>query len=488
MEIASPTLPVPGNVEPQDPPTAAEPVGERDAAVDSGRTRERIQPRPSGQSSGGWVLSDLLKLRIQLDQADGLNAACQILAESVANLFSCENVFVTVRKGNGGLQVAGHESDPSFDCSPDQIISAQREVTPEHPVAAWPASGSMFSSLVHRSLVSENYPIAVSFLMTDRNQEVFGVVTLIGSRLELESVCAKMTQLLELVVPNMALHRKANATILQRIHAYIRQNTVWRLKWAIIAALAMVFFMIPIPHRLQCDTEVKPVMRRFVSAPFDGVLKTGCVRAGDPVEKGDVLARLDEDEIRLQRSSLEAEKEKYRKQKSSALAQGKTLEMQQAQLDYRRLLYKNDLLSQRSQNLEISSPISGIILKSALEDAEGAPLSQGQVLFEIAPLDRMIFNLYLPQEDVAYVSAGMKVTIQFDACPSALPGTIKRIRPQATLFEDQSVFVAEVEFDNRQGLVKPGMRGYATIFANHQSIGWILFRKPYHRVKRLFGF
>ena len=234
--------------------------------------------------------------------------------------------------------------------------------------------------------------------------------------------------------------------------------------------------------------EVKPVVRRYVSAPFDGVLKSSQVRPGDFVNSNEPLAHLDEDEILLQRSSVEAEKEKYRKLKSSALANRETFAMQQASLEYKRLSYKNDMLIQRSQNLEISSPISGVVLTTELEDAEGAPLTQGQVLFEIAPLDRMIFTIYVSQQDVAYVSEGMKVQINVDAARTDFSGVIRKIRPQAVLFDNQSVFVAEVEFDNSDGLVRPGMRGYATIVGENQSVGWILFRKPYNYLKRLTGF
>lgn len=442
---------------------------------------------PTKGNKAGLVVTDLLKLRISLDQAKTSEAACQVLAENIANMFDCSNVFVSLFQGRS-LRLYGQECEETFPFDKDNIVSAQREVTNDKPVCGWPETNNWSPSVVHKSLTHEHCPTTVSFLVVDRDNRAVGVVTLAGSKSTCSAATEKIKHVFELVVPQIQLQQKASRTTWQRAWSYILKNSSVRLKWAVVVALSMIFFFVRIPHRIQCGMEVKPVTRRYVSAPFDSVLKSSKVRAGEFVQAKDALAQLDQDEVMLQRSSVEAEKEKFRKQKSSALAKGETLAMQQAQLEFKRLSFKNNMLQQRSENLEISSPISGVVLKNELEDAEGAPLTQGQVLFEIAPLDQMIFTLYISQQDVAYVNEGMKVQISVDAARSTFAGTICRIRPQAVLFENESVFIAEVEFDNKQGVVRPGMRGYATIIGEHQSVGWILFRKPYNYFKRLSGF
>ena len=242
------------------------------------------------------------------------------------------------------------------------------------------------------------------------------------------------------------------------------------------------------PHRIESRAEVRPTVRRFAMAPFEGILRQSEVHTGDIVKSGQTIARMDEDEIRLQLSGIIAEKERVFKAKSSALASGETLEKQKAKLEYQRLQLQQELLEARIENLELNSPIDGVVLKNDFEDAEGAPLDKGQVVAEIAPLDQMRFQIFVSQWDIAHVNEGASVTIRFDGMVQPVAGTISRILPAATTYETESVFVVEVEVENLLGELRPGMRGYATIQAGYQSAGWILFRKPLRFVSRAFGY
>lgn len=448
------------------------------------RPRTRV---PKARS--GFAITDLLQLRIALDHTSSVEAACQVFAERIANFFDCQNVFVSLRQESGSLKLLGEEcvsEDRRVEAS--RILSAQMETSADHNRVGWPECDEWQPSLIHQALVVEPYDSAVSIRMPSQNEETIGVVTVLGDQATCRRVVEHIEHLIGLAIPHFELQLKAERTVTQRLRAYLSGLLSARIKWGIALVCVLMLFFVRVPLNVSCDVEVKPVVRRYVAAPFDGVLKSSRVRAGDSVAAGTTLASLDEDEIFLQKSSVEAEIEKFRKQKSAALANGETLAMQQAQLEFKRMTYKNDLLDQRSSNLAIVSPIDGVVLKNGLEDAEGAPLKQGQMIFEIAPLNRMIFNIYVSQTDIAYVEQGMKVRVRVDACQRTFEGKIARIRPQAEMYEDDSVFVAEVEFENEDGLIRPGMRGYAKIHGKHHSIGWVLFRKPVGFLQRLTGF
>ncbi len=53
------------------------------------------------------------------------------------------------------------------------------------------------------------------------------------------------------------------------------------------------------------------------------------------------------------------------------------------------------------------------------------------------------------------------------------------IHPQAELRNEQSVFVADMELENPQGLLRPGMNGSAKVTSGRRSLGWILFHEPW---------
>jgi multidrug efflux pump subunit AcrA (membrane-fusion protein) len=101
----------------------------------------------------------------------------------------------------------------------------------------------------------------------------------------------------------------------------------------------------------------------------------------------------------------------------------------------------------------------------------------------------MIIEVAIAEEDITYIQPGMETKIRFDAFPEAnWQETIKRIRPKSEIRSQQNVFIAELIFNNKDNLLRPGMRGVAAIRAGNRPLGWILFHKPWYSLLRLFGF
>jgi multidrug efflux pump subunit AcrA (membrane-fusion protein) len=101
----------------------------------------------------------------------------------------------------------------------------------------------------------------------------------------------------------------------------------------------------------------------------------------------------------------------------------------------------------------------------------------GQNLFEIGPLDRLLIEVLVPESDIRFVAAEQSVQIKFAAYPfRTWEGTITRVHPRSEVIEQQNVFVAEVEIENRAGELQPGMKGTAKVRRGWAPLGWLLFR------------
>lgn len=437
-----------------------------------------------------WTLQ-LLKLRVGLDPSESVKQFAEILAQQLWEILKCRNVFVAAC-GKGRVEILGNEStDFPSEENLELVRNAVREISFDQDsmeAMGWPKNQAWSPSLVHKELTSSITPTAFSIPFRDRNGEVIGVVTVVDN----EEVCAmshqKLIGICKLLSPQLEFLQECGKSLWAKSCALLTRNSTSMQRWTIGIVAALLFCLIPIPHRISCDAEVNPIIRRFVAAPFEGILESSNVAAGDIVEQGQLLASLDEDEMRLQVSSISADQELARKAKTSALANGEALEAQQARLEFKKLSYKRELLAERSDNLEIHSPIRGVVLKSELEDADGAPLSKGQVLFEIAPLEKVKIKVFISQQDVALIGEGMETVVSIESINQKLTGNIIKIHPQAETFENESVFVAEVEFENENNELKPGMRGYAVVIGDSRPIGWILFRKPARYLRRLAGF
>ena len=235
----------------------------------------------------------------------------------------------------------------------------------------------------------------------------------------------------------------------------------------------------PVPHRVQCDCQLEPVTRRFVAAPFAGPLKETFVEPGDLVQQGQLLARMDGREIRWELAGVQADLYRAAKQRAGHVASHEAGEAEVARHEVDRLQFREQLLKSRDQDLEIRSPVDGMVVSGDLKDAEGMPLKVGEVLFEVAPLEAMVVELAVPEDDVTFVHSGMPVAITLDAFPMRrYEAQVGRVHPRAELRDGENVFVAEVPLENERRELLPGMRGHGRIAVGNARLGWILFRRP----------
>jgi multidrug efflux pump subunit AcrA (membrane-fusion protein) len=261
---------------------------------------------------------------------------------------------------------------------------------------------------------------------------------------------------------------------------------------SVLTAIVVLFFLsglIPVPFIIKADCVARPATIRYVVARFDSILKKVIVKPGDRVKAGTVLAELDGNELKLTLAALEADRNKAMKERDSFLAQGNTAAAQIAMLNVQRITGQIDLLNERRQNLHLISPVDGIVLTGDLKRIEGSPVTRGKSLFEVAPLDKMIIEISIAEDDITYIKPGMETRIRFNAFPRTnWHERISRIRPKSEIRFQQNVFIGELVFNNDTGLLRPGMRGNAAIRSGSRPLGWVLLHKPWYSLLRLFGF
>jgi len=269
----------------------------------------------------------------------------------------------------------------------------------------------------------------------------------------------------------------------RKIYTTRRRRTV-----GIVTGLVTAVMLLPLHYEVDCDAELQPVSRRFVAAPFEGTLRECRVRPGEYVQKDTLLAVMDEREIEYELAGLVADISRARTEQNTHRSGHEYSDAKIAAHEVERLRQRSELLEYRSENLELRSPIDGIVVSGDLKDSEGVPLKTGDSLFEIAPLDKMTIEIAIPEEDMRQVSVGMPVQLTLDAMPSEqLHSRIIRIHPAAELRDHENVFIAEAEILNEDETYRPGMRGSATIQSHRHPLGWNLFHKPVARLTGWLG-
>ena len=129
-----------------------------------------------------------------------------------------------------------------------------------------------------------------------------------------------------------------------------------------------------------------------MSASFDAVLNNVVVDPGDVVNKGDLLAEFDGRELQWQLDALRADEARAKKEKDLKVAERDTQGAQLSRLEMDRIGLEIDLLESRINNLQVVSPISGMVISGDIERQQGSLIQKGNAIFEVAPLDRSMLK------------------------------------------------------------------------------------------------
>jgi RND family efflux transporter MFP subunit len=441
----------------------------------------------------------LLELLEKLAACDDLAQAGSTLANELQRYLACQQVVLGLcRRHQRDCRLTAVSGLAQFDRRSDFTRDAEAmfaEALLRNAATVWPpqAEADRHATRAHQKLCMTAEAEGI-FSAPLRNQqgEMIGVWAFLGTQALLER--PQVAQFAELCAKQVGtwlqLQRRLEANV---ITGPWRKLTRRIRRWPLLAgvtgaALLAGVLAIPLPYKMRCDAQIQPVLRRYVAAPFQGTLEKALVAPGDLVSEGDILARLDGREIRWELDGLSAEHSREAKKRDSAMAGHKVADAQLAKLEMERLESKRQLLEDRIQHLEIKSPIQGIVVSGDLEKAEGAPLTIGQSLFEIAPLDRMVVEVAIPQEEIQYAAAGQQVELRLDAYPRrSWQATIEKIHPRTEMRDDQSVFIAELELDNPDGLLRPGMKGRSKISCARHPLVWNWFHRPWEKLLQVWG-
>ena len=255
----------------------------------------------------------------------------------------------------------------------------------------------------------------------------------------------------------------------------------------VAATLATGLLAYPFPYSIRADCRLAPTVKRVVAAPFQGQLKTSFVRPGDRVVAGQPLAELDNRELQLKEADLNAARERALKQRDKAMSNsGEGADFAAAQLaafEAQSIGQELALTRRRLAMLALQAPLAGVVVSGDLRRAEGQPVQQGQVLFEVAPLEAMLVEIDLPDREISRVRPGMPVRFRLEAfAGEAWSGRLERLHPRSEQREGRNVFIGEAPIANTDARfdLRPGMRGRAVIESDRRPLLWILGHRLWH--------
>jgi RND family efflux transporter MFP subunit len=180
---------------------------------------------------------------------------------------------------------------------------------------------------------------------------------------------------------------------------------------------------------------------------------------GDPVRRGEVLARLRQSEFRDQVSDAEASRRQAQADYERAAQLYENRSVSKADYDAAYARYTAGIARQSQAVISLNdatlrAPIDGVILKRTVEVGSLAGPSAPAFTVADTRVVKVVFGV--PDVVVAGLRPGGKLRIQADAAPGALlEGRITRISPSAD--PSSRVFEVEAALPNPDGRLKVGM-------------------------------
>jgi len=250
-------------------------------------------------------------------------------------------------------------------------------------------------------------------------------------------------------------------------------------KLATLAALATVagLSVATGEYRVAARAVMEAGVQRAAVAPFAGYIREAPVRAGDLVGAGQVLAVLDDRELRLERVKLESQRDQLDRQRAMALAQGNAALIAITRAQIEQTVARIGLVNEQLGKTRVAAGFDGVVVSGDLSDKLGAPVDKGQVLFEIAPLDAYRLVAQVDERDIDDVAVGQRGSLRLASAPfEPVPFTVEKIVPVATAAEGRNFFRVEARPDHGPERLRPGMEGVAKIEVDRRLVVAIWMR------------
>jgi membrane fusion protein (multidrug efflux system) len=196
-----------------------------------------------------------------------------------------------------------------------------------------------------------------------------------------------------------------------------------------------------------------------IIAKVGGEVRRILVEEGDPVKAGQILAILDDRQLRLQaaqtRAALAKSERDFNRQvelHEKGLVSAGAFEGLKYDLDNHRAA--NDIASLNLSYSEIRAPFAGIV--SGRHVKLGQEIAIGTSLFRVTDPTPLKAAVYVPERELARLKTGQAASISVDALAGrSFPAIVRLVAP--TVDAATATFKVTLEVTDPKGDLKPGM-------------------------------
>ena len=232
-----------------------------------------------------------------------------------------------------------------------------------------------------------------------------------------------------------------------------------------------------IERSIQISTNLQGYVTQNVAPSLTGNIERIYTEVGDKVRTGDMLVRMDQNQIltsKIQLANLEIEMGRLEALLSTGSVSQQTYD--QTKVGYDQLKQNISFLE---KNTYVKAPFEGVIAAKTYEDGE---LYGGQPIVVLTQVKKLKALIAVPETYYPLIKEGMKLTVKSDIYPEeTFPATIEVVYP--TIDAASHTFQCKVAIPNASEKLRPGMYVTTTLGLGKENTIVV----PYQSVEKLIG-
>jgi putative peptide zinc metalloprotease protein len=344
---------------------------------------------------------------------------------------------------------------------------------------------------------------------------VFRIIKIVGVKLEPIGL-AKWGQALEIafcaagiILPLYAFARELRARAKNNPGLLMNPRLLRSL--AITAAVIAAICLCPWTVKVTGSCVLFDGNRAMVHADSPGFIRKIAVKTGDWVTAGQVVAVLENKDLQAHRADISDSLDSNLVQRRIAVAAGDGAAVRQTRMAYVDLMRAKDKADHDCEALTLRSPIDGRVGTEDIDSHSGELMQRGDVFCEIIPNKRLQVRIALGEREAGLVKVNQPIQFRtyafpdrvftgivskvFSSVTDALPSDALAARAggdvptalDATGHERPILptFLAELEIDNSDQLLRPGMSGRCRIVCQQSRLGPVVYSRVSEFIKSI---
>ena len=251
---------------------------------------------------------------------------------------------------------------------------------------------------------------------------------------------------------------------------------------AIAGALAALLLLAPVwPETRSGRFSLEPIRKAAVHASVAGEVVSAFPAEGQFIMAGAPLFSLRN--LDLEGKAARVDSELRVASLRATQARLRYAEYSRAEQERESLRQQSSELASQLSALQLTSPISGVVVTPRPSELVGTYVEAGTLLLEMADVSVLRARIYLPEFDLRDVRAGNRVSLKMDSSFARLRSRVVEVAPAASRIEPglapvegykgltgEDFYAVTALLPNADGRLKAGISGTAKILIAHRSL------------------